>query len=127
MKLIIILAILAVCQSFRFPSRRPGLPQLLGMKQIKFALRRSRPVVNSINDHLDAEHVNDEAMKEDLQKIINAFKAMINLPIQVEGILTVEILTAGILNFGFLTTDISSQEFSYRTSHHGHFTTGLLI
>ena len=84
MKLLIILAILAVCQSFRFPSRRPGLPQLLGMKQIKFALRRSRPVVNSINyvnDHQDVEHVNDEAMKEDLQKIINAFKAMINQPI----------------------------------------------
>ena len=84
MKLLIILAILAVCQSFRFPSRRPGLPQLLGMKQIKFALRRRRPIVNSINyvnDHQDVEHVNDEAMKEDLQKIINAFKAMINQPI----------------------------------------------
>ena len=82
MKLIIILAILAVCQSFRFPSRRPGLPQLLGMKQIKFALRRRRPIVNSIKYVTkDTNDVNDAALKEDLQKIINAFKAMINQPI----------------------------------------------
>ena len=82
MKLLIILAILAVCQSFRFPSRRPGLPQLLGIKLRKFALRRRRPIVNSIKYVTkDTNHVNDEAMKEDLQKIINAFKAMINQPI----------------------------------------------
>lgn len=77
--LLTVLAFLAVSQSFRFPSRTPGLPQLMGMKLRTLVLKR-RPAINPIHyvKGPDVNHVNDAALEMDLQKIINAFHAMIN-------------------------------------------------
>ena len=80
--LLTVLAILAVSQSFRFPSRRPGLPQLMGMQLRTLVLKR-RPVhfVNDPDVRIRTIDANDAALEMDLQKIINAFHAMINQPL----------------------------------------------
>ena len=80
--LLTVFAFLAVSQSFRFPSRTPGLPQLMGMKLRTLVLKR-RPAINLIHyvKGPDVNHVNDAALEMDLQKIINAFHAMINQPL----------------------------------------------
>ena len=81
--LLTVLAFLAVSQSFRFPSRTPGLPQLMGMKLRTLVLKR-RPAINPHGflshyvNGLDVNRANDAALEMDLQKIINAFHAMIN-------------------------------------------------